>query len=204
MINYPYSITDDFPNQKINPDHLVPEIEASSIVTGLCDVTVKGDSVSICFDSSLSGADETTLDGLIAAHQGNPTTEAVFHASSKLVEDEKNITSDQTFECVGGSVTSPSFFSSNLAACFGRCIGEVFVDGTGFEMQITETNDADTEDKNVSAFAVADTGGVWKRFKFSTDVLIRTGENTYKLEGRLNGAASAKVRFVSLSLLEVK
>jgi len=71
---YNYSITSDFPNQKVNPDSLTQEILASSIITTLdyINTDLAADVCDIWFDSALTTAEETTLDGIVAAHQGNP------------------------------------------------------------------------------------------------------------------------------------
>jgi hypothetical protein len=71
---YTYSITGDFPNQKVNLDSLTDEIEASSITTGLDYILVKQtqNTCDIWFVDTLSGGEETELDSVVAAHQGDP------------------------------------------------------------------------------------------------------------------------------------
>lgn len=73
---YTYSISGDFPNGKVAPDSLTSEINDSSISTGVLDyinVAISAaDNCDIVFDVALSAGDVTTLDGLVAAHQGDP------------------------------------------------------------------------------------------------------------------------------------
>jgi hypothetical protein len=73
-LKYSYNISTDFPNQKVNSDSLIIEIDASSISVVLEYILTDGasDSCDIWFESALSSAEETTLDGIVAAHQGNP------------------------------------------------------------------------------------------------------------------------------------
>jgi hypothetical protein len=67
---YTYSISGDTANGKVYSPTLVAEIEASSIVTSLEQVETTGDVLDIWFADALSAGDQTTLDGVVAAHQG--------------------------------------------------------------------------------------------------------------------------------------
>jgi len=69
---YTYSISGDFPNAKVATDKLSDQIEASSIATALDCINTHGDDCDIWFEDALSGADQTTLDGVVAAHDGEP------------------------------------------------------------------------------------------------------------------------------------
>jgi hypothetical protein len=70
--DYQYSISTDFPNQKVDAYTLGEEIEASAIVTALLYVTTSGDACTVWMADVLSSGDETILDGLVAAHTGTP------------------------------------------------------------------------------------------------------------------------------------
>ena len=69
---YTYSISSDFPNQKVNSEKLTQQIEASAIATALDYVNTDGDECDIWFADALSGGDETLLDGIVASHDGGP------------------------------------------------------------------------------------------------------------------------------------
>jgi len=73
---YTYSISEDFPNGKVNPSTLAEQIEASSIVIALDHIETNGDDCDIWFKAALDQADQTTLNGIVAAHSGE---EAVDH-----------------------------------------------------------------------------------------------------------------------------
>ena len=73
---YTYSISSDFPNSKVCTGRLVYEISGSSIVTAIDSVNTSGDVCDIWMKAALSGGDETTLDGIVAAHSGEPLPNA--------------------------------------------------------------------------------------------------------------------------------
>lgn len=70
--NYPKTISTDFPNGKVATDRLALEIQSSSIVIALDRVDTEGDTCNIWFKDELVSGDVTTLDGLVAAHSGDP------------------------------------------------------------------------------------------------------------------------------------
>lgn len=65
-----YSIATDTANAKLDEDSLIVEIGNAAIVPAIDDFTVVGDVITITFKAALSGAEQTTLDGVVAAHQG--------------------------------------------------------------------------------------------------------------------------------------
>jgi hypothetical protein len=74
---YTYSIAGDFPNKQVNSSVLTEEIEDSSISSAaLKYIETDADDCNIWFDDPLSGPDETTLDGLVAAHTGEPVSDS--------------------------------------------------------------------------------------------------------------------------------
>ena len=71
---YVYSVSTDFPNHKVDVDRLTQEIAHSAIITALDYIEVSSDDCNIWFKDTLSGGDETILDGVVAAHSGEPLT----------------------------------------------------------------------------------------------------------------------------------
>lgn len=69
---YPYSISEDFPNQAVSPDKLKGEIDASAIETGCRSVNVAGDDCVVIMKGTLSAGDLTLLNSLVAVHDGVP------------------------------------------------------------------------------------------------------------------------------------
>jgi len=72
-----YLISNDTLNGKVDVDSLIIEIGASNIVPAIDVVTVNDDVLTINFKAALSGTEQTTLDGIVAAHEGiSPEPEA--------------------------------------------------------------------------------------------------------------------------------
>jgi len=69
---YTYSVSTDFPNHAVNVDRLTLEIAHSAIIIALDYISVSEDVCDIWFKDELSAGDETILDGVVAAHSGEP------------------------------------------------------------------------------------------------------------------------------------
>ena len=69
---YTYSIQDDFPNHKVASDRLAREIQTSAITIAFDYIGTAGDDCDVWFKADLPSGDETILDGLVAAHSGDP------------------------------------------------------------------------------------------------------------------------------------
>ena len=73
---YTYSISTDFTSSggAFSAESMIVEVKASAIVTALEEGKIKriDDVVEIVFKDALSSGDETILDGLVAAHTGDP------------------------------------------------------------------------------------------------------------------------------------
>lgn len=69
---YTYSISTDFPNHVVATDRLLVEVRASAIVTAVDYINTSGDDCDIWFKADLSSGDKTLLDGIVAAHSGEP------------------------------------------------------------------------------------------------------------------------------------
>ena len=90
---YTYSIQTDFPNHAENSTTLTAEIGLSSITVALDHIDTDGDVCDIWFKAALSEGEETTLDGVVAAHTGvappNPVDEV--RLASPATSDGKPI-----------------------------------------------------------------------------------------------------------------
>lgn len=70
---YTYSVASDFPQGAISPETFEQEIHDSSITSATyLYLNIAGDSCDVWFDGTLTGGDETTLDGIVAAHEAVP------------------------------------------------------------------------------------------------------------------------------------
>jgi hypothetical protein len=85
---YTFSVSQDFPNQKVNNDTLTYEIEQSDITTALSYITVAGDVCDIVFKNALTLVDSTaTLPLVVSEHEGNRLPDA----SPPTMEDGRPI-----------------------------------------------------------------------------------------------------------------
>lgn len=142
MATYTYSLSGDFTNG-VCIASLTSEIEAEgAITTGLTYIVVSpasnDDNVEIIFDSTLSGGEETALDGVVAAHDGsvcaepdppdytletdfeNHTTNSGIHFPWQDVEDLAATTSGISgvyIKDVGVTVSGSPFVTINFINC---------------------------------------------------------------------------------------
>ena len=68
MSSYVYSLIIDFPVNQIDTNQFHNEVIAASLTPNLIGIEINGDSVTIIFDAPLSGAEQTTLNAIVAAH----------------------------------------------------------------------------------------------------------------------------------------
>jgi hypothetical protein len=200
---YSYLITSAFPNQKVNSDSLRDEIEASAILTALDAININPEDESgycaIWFVDALSGGDETLLNGIVAAHQGEPPVTVQFQAPSKLIMDSKVVTEDQTWETMGGTVTNLQAFMPDVTKAWGRLVGQCLVVGTGAQLRVIR----DSDDAVCGGpFSVADSAGAWAFLNDWVNQNQPEGYDCYLLQARLNGATSMEMRYFTVSLFQ--
>jgi len=197
---YLYSISEDFPNQKVNPDSLKIEIISSNITKTFDYIFTRGDSCYIWFDDELSTEEIGILDNIVANHQGDPPPAFEFRASSKILEGPKSITSPDIWEDAGGVVTNISFFVSDPTLAWGRLSGQIKTVGAGAKLRVVRESDglvctpADIE--------LPDTEGAWAIVSFWANQNQPGNPDRFILQGYLNGATSLEVRDYAISLLE--
>jgi hypothetical protein len=125
-----------------------------------------------------------------------------FIASSKLVDRPFSVAQVNTWEEIGGAVTTPSFFTPDYANCIGRVTGMICTTGAGAELRVIE-NSASASNVQVGQFVVPDTGGVWQMFGFMVaNQPPAAGTNEYVLQGKLASASALSIKAASVSLLQ--
>ena len=76
---YIYSISDDFPNQKVNEEALVYEIRMSDITVALDYVYIRDQvECEIYFKAELSEGEQTLLDNIVYGHTGEPLENSIL------------------------------------------------------------------------------------------------------------------------------
>jgi hypothetical protein len=199
--SYQVSISEDFPNQKVHSISLKTAVDALELESATLQyINTDGDDCFLVFDIEPSSEDITAIDGVIDAHTGNPSPVVVWHASSVLAESEKSTSdTDPNWTELGGSVTTPNFFTPNVAACLGRVVGMVKTNGTGAKLRLREGEVIPT-----GGYNVPDTEGEWTAMQWFAPDHPTAGTHSYALEGQLptSGATELKVKYVAVSLLE--
>jgi hypothetical protein len=69
---YDFTIASAFPSGKVDPDKFTAQIRASAITTALDYVATDAGICSVWFKAALSGGEQTTLNAVVAAHDGIP------------------------------------------------------------------------------------------------------------------------------------
>lgn len=199
MYTYTLPIT-AFKNDRVVPSVFQDEIAALDLQSATVDSVSTSDAsadVDLIFDVEPSVEDKATVGTAAAAHEGNLPTTYKYHATSSLVE-EKAISESTEWEYMASAVTTPSFFVADLSKFVGRVIGACNTVGLGAALRVLE----DDASKVLGTFTMPDTGGEWQQIQFYSVVPPSPGTHEYILEGKLNGVTSARIRGVSMTVLE--
>jgi len=100
---YTYVVT-DFPNDKVAPERLTDEIGESSISVSLDHIFVHytgrvvQTTCDIWFEDTLTSVQQTTLDGVVAAHTGEPIPPAVQFGDGYAIVEEAEVTTTTSTE----------------------------------------------------------------------------------------------------------
>jgi hypothetical protein len=202
MTDYAYSLADDFPNHKISPDKLATEIRASgSITTEFSGASTVGDACTLSFAADLSSNEKASLDAIVAAHDGVDITVA-YKIAASLIGQSIDIVESEAWQELGGVSVNVEFYCPELDKAFAIVEYSAKAVGSSAQLRVIEVDDEGAEVvMSANAPIVASTG--WKVSKFQTDHSPAHGDRTYILQGRLNGATSASIRYTALVLIEV-
>ena len=120
---YTYSITDDFPNQKVDASKLAEEIRESDISTALDYINTTVTICDIWFKAELSTLDSTaTLPAVIAAHDGERSPDEEAPTMDEAIEQLREAYASQGidfFEEYGEEIAS----ATSKAIMDGKDVG---------------------------------------------------------------------------------
>lgn len=152
---YTYSIHDDFPNHAENSDTLTVEIGHSSITVALDHIDTNGDDCDIWFKAELSAGEETTLDGVVAAHTGAPSVRP---------PDEVKLASPETSD--GKPIFLPCLFPGNVylypTGAGDNVTNQTRGDGQAFVVKCSAEQDYNVEFQFIDWVYLAGGGIKWK------------------------------------------
>jgi len=198
-MEYTYTISSDFSNG-VAPDRFAAEIEAVlAAKPTIISVQPETDDCVVVFEDEV---DKPTLDAIVSAHSGQKIPSVIFQASSLLVGKETEVTETDTWEDLGGVVTNPLFFIPDVAHILARVVGQIAVQGTGAKFRIVKEDNTPISDE----YDAPDTSGAWTAFVFHSHQPpdVGAGEQLFRLQAKLGAATSAKARYTSMTLLEIK
>lgn len=180
--------------QSVNtPDYPVGDWVINPDLSGVTGVAQKYWKLTGDVVSEMSQAEKDAVDA------AQPVS-VKWHASSVLTDSEKTLSvATPGWEELGGTVTTPSFFATNVAACKGRVVGKVKSNGAGAKLRLKEGSATPS-----GGYDVPDTDGEWVNMQWFAPDAPTTGTHEYTLEGQLpsSGATEVSVKYVAVSLLE--
>ena len=180
-------------------DKLFRDINSAVPGASSTQVLVDG-SLRVNYPTDLDAYSKDNLDKILAdlGYVALAADSAVQLTSVKLTDQTLALEADWT--TLGGCVIAASKFSADLSKVFGQLVGQILtVDGDA-EIQLVETQDRVDV---VLATAKINSQNEWLDFTTDTTVELRLGQSSFRLDGRLGTASSAKVQFASLALMEI-
>ncbi len=160
-------------------------------------------------DIEVDNATDGILDSLDEAMTASglyydPAPSVTFHATSRVVGTEKEITSDEWIGVGGGIITNPAFFVTDPNKTFGRISCAVKTVGTGAKLKVVESDIATTTSMLQTPFEFPDTEGEWRIFNIDTDIPPHAEDHEYGIELTRGGATSLFIRSAHITLLELE
>jgi hypothetical protein len=207
---YNYTISTDFPNQKVDAESLASQIAAAlplpapqlDEAAGGIGVRVTGpDNCDIWFDAALDAAQQLTLDGVVAAHSGYGTVASCF--ATAFIANLGTPIVGAGWQVLAGLVTTPSWYAP-VDQIVGKVLGQVKTDGLGATLKIVQTTTGGVITDLSPATALPDTGGAWQAFTVNSDTPPGPETwNTYTVQVDKGAVANVEFRYASFSMLHV-
>lgn len=188
------SVATDF-SGSYRQSQFVQEIAGAGLSSTLIDAVMDGDSLVYHFNSALSGADQTTLDGLVTAHTPLPAYKPMM-AAPYMIRDSASAPND-TFSEVGTAVPANMeelLGGLPLSKAVGRFRGFIKTNGTGTKIRFVEKDATGGSAATLGTFDVPDTSGAWQFASFWSDTAPRSGDWAYCFEYHKNGATTLEVK----------
>lgn len=204
-----FVIADDTLNGRLNVDDLNAEIDAehATLAFGfapLANPTSRtGANFRVRFVDTLSGADQTRVTNVVAAHQGDPVNTPL----DWLTFHEPLHVSAAGFAVVAAPTYRPGFRLAELSLARIRIVGSHNTNGGTSDIELVEV-DPDGVAPNVTLIntTLPDVVGAWTGFSVisgtggGTTAEPRAGRWEYRLRTRLGASVSSSVRRMALVL----
>lgn len=131
-----------------------------------------------------------------------PDPVPVPRIATSLVATKKDILLDTDWDPIGGVSVNASFYVPDLTKAFAIVQFEHKAVGTQAQLRLVEI-DADENVRVLAGPYDIPASAKFKTGKMQTNAVPGAGDMTYELQGRLNGATSASVRYGSVVLIEL-
>jgi hypothetical protein len=136
---------------------------------------------------------------------GAPTLVTVSVPNTLLVAasakfPDFTVTNISTWQDVDGLVTAAAGITTTWPQSRGRLIGQVLVNGAGFELRIVKSDGITETPMSETPYTHPDTNGSWVVFSHETEHAPEPSVATYKVQVRLGAAVSAQLRYLNLSI----
>lgn len=185
---YSKSLSSDFGGD-LKPEQLKEEIEAEPGIAPTCIVVFNvGDDVDITFDSALSGAEQTTLDGLVSSHSSAVTVGTIVENIS--VPD--NIVDSTSYMTVA-SLDFPGTAVWNTVTNI-KVISMMESDGTNYDIKIMNTSvmppvQICTKNLTNTDEEISDLGTLSN---------LPVGESIFEVQARVDGTTIAHIKNINI------
>jgi len=198
-----YTISTGTANGRVNDLDLFNEITAGGPYSANLQRVLTdrdADTVNAVFDGALTGPEESTVEAIVLAHEGNPILTLV---ATLAVIPEQLIALPVGFGRLGSVIFDPSHYVPDVSSIMLRARGTAVTTMAGAQLRVVEEDPELNDDVVVASVVLPATAGAEANGFFDSTVTLRSGIREYRLEGDLGAAVAASVRSGVFELFRV-
>lgn len=217
-LNELWYLVDDTSTNTVNVETLAKEIAADSTIAasalnfwGVTLIGSRTDTASLILVQFAVGdlpsaGERSAVAAVVAAHDGALPTSLHCLSTSLIESGEHSVSSDGSYETIGGSVMDMSSWGYDLSVIKVVLTASVKVDD-GAESQLPllrvfETLETDGDGVALQTNSPADTAAGWQTVSYESTTNPRAGLNHYKIQADKNGCTSFDVRYIRLHVMK--
>lgn len=196
-----YTIATETANGVVDLPALMTEIEDDATAIVPDGLTVSDDGLTLLaeYADAPTQAQKDALDSVIDAHDGVDMRPDAVRALLTAVCAEVDITST-SWTTLGGVRVDPDAFVNDIANVKINAVGEADSQGN---IHVRLVKGADGSESVISDdVTLPDTFGDFEGFSFLSNVTLVGGTETYKIQGKRQGAGDGKVRYALMCFVE--
>ena len=198
METEPYKLTDFVAGNGVHSDVFNDACKASSFAAKFLGIGIEyntDDTVKDVFvhlNATLSGSEKTALDALVAAHDGSTAPDVFVTVSEIRIADAVLGAS----AILDGVILRPDKMLKVTARSHVRIACDLKTTGTGAKLRLKENGNT------LKEWSLADTAGAWVSKLHTTNAALSAGLNRYEVEGELDTASAAELRYIAIALFD--